>query len=154
MTEVLEEAWELVEEHGLSDEDFHAFSFGNAVRLWASLNPDFFKGTVVEKAARELIDREAGPIIPRRHLNQMPQVIHFVPTASAEMLRKALLLKADALVLDLEDSVTPDNKNSARATSPNGSRCGLRGHASGSSASTPSIRVGQHRRRCHDGGAS
>lgn len=32
------------------------------------------------------------------------------------MLRKALLLKADALVLDLEDSVTPDNKDSARAT--------------------------------------
>ena len=32
------------------------------------------------------------------------------------MLRKALLLKADALVLDLEDSVTPDNKDSARTT--------------------------------------
>jgi citrate lyase beta subunit len=32
------------------------------------------------------------------------------------MLRKALQLKADALVLDLEDSVTPDNKDSARAT--------------------------------------
>jgi citrate lyase beta subunit len=46
----------------------------------------------------------------------MLTVIHFVPYASAEMLRKALLLKADALVLDLEDSVTPDNKESARAT--------------------------------------
>lgn len=43
-------------------------------------------------------------------------VLHFVPYASAEMLRKALLLKADALVLDLEDSVTPDNKDAARAT--------------------------------------
>jgi citrate lyase beta subunit len=32
------------------------------------------------------------------------------------MLRKALLLKADALVLDLEDSVTPDHKDSARTT--------------------------------------
>jgi len=32
------------------------------------------------------------------------------------MLRKSLALKADALVLDLEDSVTPDNKQSARAT--------------------------------------
>ena len=30
--------------------------------------------------------------------------------------QKALRLKADALVLDLEDSVTPDNKESARAT--------------------------------------
>jgi citrate lyase beta subunit len=43
-------------------------------------------------------------------------IIHFVPYASAEMLRKALRLKADALVLDLEDSVTPDNKRTARAT--------------------------------------
>ncbi len=46
----------------------------------------------------------------------MLTVLHFVPYASAEMLRKALKLKADALVLDLEDSVTPDNKASARAT--------------------------------------
>ena len=46
----------------------------------------------------------------------MRTVLHFVPYASAEMLRKALLLKADALVLDLEDSVTPDNKDSARRT--------------------------------------
>jgi hypothetical protein len=58
MTEVLEEAWELVEEKGMSEEDFHAFSFGNAVRLWASLNPDFFKGTVVEKQARQLMENE------------------------------------------------------------------------------------------------
>ncbi len=43
-------------------------------------------------------------------------VLHFVPYASAEMLRKSLPLRADALVLDLEDSVTPDNKDSARAT--------------------------------------
>ena len=46
----------------------------------------------------------------------MLTVIHFVPYASAEMLQKALRLKADALVLDLEDSVTPDNKEPARAT--------------------------------------
>jgi citrate lyase subunit beta / citryl-CoA lyase len=46
----------------------------------------------------------------------MRTVLHFVPYASAELLRKALLLKADALVLDLEDSVTPDNKDAARAT--------------------------------------
>jgi citrate lyase subunit beta / citryl-CoA lyase len=43
-------------------------------------------------------------------------VLHFVPYASQEMLRKSLSLKADALVLDLEDSVTPANKQSARAT--------------------------------------
>ena len=44
----------------------------------------------------------------------MRTVLHFVPYASNELLRKALRLKADALVLDLEDSVTPDNKDSAR----------------------------------------
>jgi HpcH/HpaI aldolase/citrate lyase family len=46
----------------------------------------------------------------------MRTLLHFVPYASSEMLCKALLLKADALVLDLEDSVTPDNKDSARTT--------------------------------------
>jgi predicted TIM-barrel fold metal-dependent hydrolase len=54
MTEVLEEGWELVEEKGMSEEDFHAFAFGNPVKLWASLNPDFFTGTVVESQVRKL----------------------------------------------------------------------------------------------------
>ena len=58
MTEVLEEAWELVEEKGMSEEDFQALTLGNAVRLWASGNPDFFKGTVVEKQARQFIEGE------------------------------------------------------------------------------------------------
>jgi hypothetical protein len=48
MTEVLAEAWELVEEKGMSEEDFQAFTFGNLIKLWASVNPDVFKGTVVE----------------------------------------------------------------------------------------------------------
>ncbi len=52
MTEVLEEAWELVEERGMSEADFRDFAFGNAVRLWSSLNPAFFDGTVVESAVR------------------------------------------------------------------------------------------------------
>lgn len=54
MTEVLQEAWELVEEKGMAEEDFQAFTFGNAVKLWASLNPDFFTGTVVESQVRKL----------------------------------------------------------------------------------------------------
>jgi citrate lyase beta subunit len=49
-------------------------------------------------------------------MQRRPVVLHFVPYASDEMLRKAMMLKADALVLDLEDSVTPDNKESARRT--------------------------------------
>jgi len=55
MTEVLEEAWELVVERGMSEEDFYAFTFGNAVKLWTSLNPEFFKGTVAETAVRRFI---------------------------------------------------------------------------------------------------
>ncbi|MBV8054520.1 MAG: amidohydrolase, partial [Deltaproteobacteria bacterium] len=54
--EVLEEAWELVEERGMSEEDFRAFTFGNAVKLWTSLNPSFFQSTVVESAAKRFID--------------------------------------------------------------------------------------------------
>src|SRR6516225_2741884 len=49
-------------------------------------------------------------------MQHRPVVLHFVPYASGEMLRKALALKADALVLDLEDSLTPDHKESARRT--------------------------------------
>ena len=49
-------------------------------------------------------------------MQRRPVVLHFVPYASDDMLGKALALKADALVLDLEDSVTPDNKESARRT--------------------------------------
>jgi hypothetical protein len=50
----------LVEEKGMSEEDFHAFTFGNAVKLWASLNPDFFKDTVVESQVRKLQAETAG----------------------------------------------------------------------------------------------
>ncbi|WP_420623457.1 HpcH/HpaI aldolase/citrate lyase family protein [Candidatus Poriferisodalis sp.] len=41
---------------------------------------------------------------------------HFVPGANERMLNKSLATDADSLVLDLEDAVTPDNKDSARAT--------------------------------------
>jgi hypothetical protein len=60
MTEVLQEAWELVEERGLSEEDFQAFTFGNAVKLWTSVNAGFFDGTVVEGAVRSLVNAETG----------------------------------------------------------------------------------------------
>ena len=57
MTEVVPEAYELVE-HGLIDEnDFRDFMFENAVRFWGRVNPEFFKGTVVEKQAAEVLAR-------------------------------------------------------------------------------------------------
>jgi hypothetical protein len=55
MREVVEEAYELVEHGHLSETDFRDFSFGNAVKLFAGANPEFFTGTRVEKAVqREL----------------------------------------------------------------------------------------------------
>ena len=41
--------------------------------------------------------------------------LHFVPGANERMLDKSLQLQADSLVLDLEDAVTPERKDEARA---------------------------------------
>jgi hypothetical protein len=54
MTEVLEEAWELVEDGVMTEEDFREFTFVNPARFWTALNPDFFKGTSVEGAVARL----------------------------------------------------------------------------------------------------
>jgi predicted TIM-barrel fold metal-dependent hydrolase len=54
MTDVLEEAWELVEHGMITEADFREFTFENAARLHTALNPDFFKGTVVEGAVTKL----------------------------------------------------------------------------------------------------
>src|SRR5262249_18319576 len=48
--EVLPEAFELVEDGHLTEEEFSAFTFGNAVSLWGGSAGDFFKGTSVESA--------------------------------------------------------------------------------------------------------
>jgi predicted TIM-barrel fold metal-dependent hydrolase len=57
MTEVVPEAYELVEHGLLTDDDFRDFMFTNAVRFWGEVNPDFFTGTVVEKQAAEVLAR-------------------------------------------------------------------------------------------------
>jgi hypothetical protein len=49
MTEVLEEAWELVEHGVLTEGQLKEFTFSNPARFWTHLDPDFFKGTAVEK---------------------------------------------------------------------------------------------------------
>ena len=55
MTEVLEEAWEMVD-HGWIDEDaFTKFTFANPCRFYTGTNPAFFKGTVVEGAVDEFL---------------------------------------------------------------------------------------------------
>ena len=44
---VLPEAWELVEDGHLNEEDFRAFTCSNAATLLQSTNPDFFEGTAI-----------------------------------------------------------------------------------------------------------
>jgi predicted TIM-barrel fold metal-dependent hydrolase len=55
MAEVLPEAYELVEDGLITAADFRDFTFANAVRLWGTGNPEFFKGTSVEKAAAAVL---------------------------------------------------------------------------------------------------
>jgi len=55
MTAVVPEAFELVEDGLITDDDFRDFMFANAVRFWGEVNPDFFKGTAVEKPAAEVL---------------------------------------------------------------------------------------------------
>ena len=54
MTDVLDEAWELVEHGMITEADFREFTFENAARLHTALNPEFFKGTAVEGAVAKL----------------------------------------------------------------------------------------------------
>jgi predicted TIM-barrel fold metal-dependent hydrolase len=51
MSDVLRECYELVERRTIGSDDFRDFVFTNPVKLWAGMNPDFFKGTAVESAA-------------------------------------------------------------------------------------------------------
>jgi predicted TIM-barrel fold metal-dependent hydrolase len=48
MTRVMVEAYEMVDDGFMDDDDFSDFTFGNVVAMHTGMNPDFFKGTVVE----------------------------------------------------------------------------------------------------------
>src|SRR5262249_59068704 len=47
MSEVLAEAYELVEDGLLDERDFRDFTFANPIALWAGGDPRFFAGTAV-----------------------------------------------------------------------------------------------------------
>ena len=49
----------MVEKGFVTEQDFREFTFANAVRLHTRNNPDFFKGTAVERAAAEEIGLKA-----------------------------------------------------------------------------------------------
>lgn len=53
---VLSEAFELVEDDLLTADDFRDFTFTNSVELWGSMNPDFFKGTVIEHEVSKVLE--------------------------------------------------------------------------------------------------
>ena len=53
MGEAAAEAYELVEDGMLSAEDFRKFAFTHSVQLYATLDPDFFEGTRIEKEASD-----------------------------------------------------------------------------------------------------
>jgi hypothetical protein len=55
MTEVTEEAYELVEKGKITKEDFRDFVFVHPTKLWTDMNPNFFKGTRVETAVETLL---------------------------------------------------------------------------------------------------
>jgi predicted TIM-barrel fold metal-dependent hydrolase len=55
MEEVLEEAHELVDHKLLDDAQFEEFVFAHPATLHAGMNPDFFKGTVVEQDVARLL---------------------------------------------------------------------------------------------------
>lgn len=59
--EVIPEAFELVEKGWVTEDDFREFTFTNAARLHTRNNPDFFKGTVVERAVAEALGRKEEP---------------------------------------------------------------------------------------------
>jgi hypothetical protein len=49
MSEVLEEAWEMVDHGWIDEDDFREFVFTNPVRFFTRANPAFFDGTVVAR---------------------------------------------------------------------------------------------------------
>jgi len=55
VTEVTEEAYELVEHEVMTEDNFRDFVFVHPAKLWTDMNPNFFKGTVVETAVKKLL---------------------------------------------------------------------------------------------------
>src|SRR5262245_35047940 len=58
----LPEAYELVEEGHINEENFRDFVFANSVRLWGKQNPNFFDGTVVAKEAKAVLAQGFSPV--------------------------------------------------------------------------------------------
>jgi len=64
MRDAAEEAYELVEEGLIGENDFRDFVFTNPARAKAEVNPDFFNGTVVEHQVAKLIEEGSAGAAP------------------------------------------------------------------------------------------
>jgi predicted TIM-barrel fold metal-dependent hydrolase len=58
----LPEAYELVEDGHITEDNFRDFVFANSVRLWGKQNPSFFDGTVVAKEAKAVLAEAFSPV--------------------------------------------------------------------------------------------
>src|SRR3984957_10425977 len=63
MREPLPEAYDLVEDGHITQDNFRDFTFANAVRLWGTQNPRFFEGTVVAKEAAAVLRAAQQPVL-------------------------------------------------------------------------------------------
>ena len=63
MRDPLPEAYELVEDGHITADDFRAFTFANAVKLWGTQNPRFFEGTRVAKEAAAVLAAAQTPTL-------------------------------------------------------------------------------------------
>ncbi len=61
MSDVLHEAWELVDDELISGEEFRQFTFENIVHLHTGLNPKFFEGTAVANDVAQVVERAKEP---------------------------------------------------------------------------------------------
>jgi hypothetical protein len=55
MSEVVEEAYELVEKKLITEDDFRDFVFTNPISLWTGMNPDFFEGTAIDSDVKKAV---------------------------------------------------------------------------------------------------
>ena len=62
MRDAAVEAYEGVEQGLMTEEDFCDFVFTNPIKLHCGMNPDFFKGTVVEDSAARVVAELIGPV--------------------------------------------------------------------------------------------
>jgi hypothetical protein len=63
-------ACRLVEDGRITPDDFRAFTFTNAVKLWGTQNPRFFEGHARRQRSRRRPRRSANPNPGRRRINR------------------------------------------------------------------------------------